>query len=292
MSNLTISLQSQQGTIRQTASGEQTVTLSIPNYQQGDCLLFQCTPNSAVWVQVNDAVAKALVFAPTGSFDFPIPSGEALRGFAPDTFAGPQTVVMEAATQEDLDTYRNLCINPLDRRLEQEVVDPDAPEWSNPTDSAAVAQQKVAAFPHAYANRVTRNEGSFFARNAIDGIVTGGGHGDYPYHSWGGAVHEDLSFTVYFGRKVTTDKIVLFLRSDYTQNESGQEHDTYWHTAVLEFSDGSELAIHPKKTGEGQPFSFDPKQTEWVKFKRMDPMQIPQSQNFAALEQFEVWGRG
>lgn len=48
-------------------------------------------------------------------------------------------------------------------------------------DSAAEKLGQVAAYPHAYANRVTRNEVSFFARNAIDGRTESNGHGtSYP----------------------------------------------------------------------------------------------------------------
>ena len=50
-------------------------------------------------------------------------------------------------------------------------------------DSQAISQ--VSAFPHAYANRVTRNEADFYARNAIDGCKDGTNHGNYPYQSWG-----------------------------------------------------------------------------------------------------------
>lgn len=44
------------------------------------------------------------------------------------------------------------------------MVNPDAPEWSNPEDSEAFLNGEITEFPHAYANRVTRNEGCFYAR--------------------------------------------------------------------------------------------------------------------------------
>ena len=68
---------------------------------------------------------------------------------------------MKTAAESELKEYRNLCLNPFDYRLACEVVDPDAPEWSNPTDSKAIELGEVKAYPHAYANRVTRNEGLF-----------------------------------------------------------------------------------------------------------------------------------
>ena len=116
------------------------------------------------------------------------------------------------------------------------------------------------------------------------------GHGKYPYHSWGGAVHEDLTYAVYFGRPVSIDKLVLYLRSDYHVDDQGREHDTYWHTAFIELSDGFTTEIHPKKLADGQEFSLGQHTTSWLKLSRLDPLQHDKSQNFAALTQIEVWG--
>ena len=244
-----------------------------------------------VWAKVGTQMKESIIYVTGGSFTFPIPSGESKRGFAPDAFEGEQPITLRAASKEDLLAYRNLALNPLDTRLPEEVNDPDAPEWSNPSDSCAVKEGKIVAFPHAYANRTTRNEGCFYARNAIDGNAVQGGHGDYPYHSWGGAVHEDLSLTVYFGRQVLADNLALYLRSDYACNDKGQEHDTYWHTAMIEFSDGEMMEIKPVKTGDAQYFPFPQRKTEWVKLQRLDPYWTDKSMNFAALNQIEVWGK-
>ena len=196
------------------------------------------------------------------------------------------------ATQDEIMEYRNLALNPMDFRVGDEVNDPDAPEWSNPTVSKAVERAEIGLFPHVYANRVTRNEGCFYARNAIDGVSTPGGHGDYPYHSWGGAVHEDLTLMIYFGRPVKVDKFGLCLRSDYSINEEGKEHDTYWHTALIELSDGFEMEINLKKLSETQYFELGKHTTTYLKLSRLDPLQHDKSQNFAALNQIEVWGKG
>lgn len=286
---ITIQWLSADGARKGEASGEGVVTLTSAGYAPGDVLSISGPHH--LWLQVTQSVMESMVYLPDGRFTFPIPyDEEAVRGFAPGAFEGTQTVTARPAEKDDIAAYRNLALNPADRRLPEEVVDPDAPEWSNPTNSEAVANGLVHCFPHAYANRVTRNEGCFYARNAIDGLSTKGGHGDYPFHSWGGAVHKDLSLTVYFGRTVNIDKIVLHLRSDYSLNEQGQEHDTYWNVAILEFSDGTEVEIHPEKTGDPQEFPFTPRKTDWLKFKRMDPVQIEASQNFAALNEIEVWG--
>lgn len=278
------------GAVVAMASGESEAVLTTPGYQEGDRLVFSSDTAKFVTVKVHPDVKDAMVYMTDGKFDFPIPTGEALRGFTVDTFAGEQTVTIRVTAEEERKTYRNLCVNPLDYRVASEVVDPNAPEWSNPTDSAAMENGEITAFPHVYANRVTRNEGCFYARNAIDGVAEPNGHGNYPFHSWGGAVHEDLTLAVYFGRPVEVDKLVLWLRADYALEE-GKEHDTFWHTALIELSDGYQAEINPVKSNLGQEFILGRHTTEWLKLSRLDPLQHDGSLNFAALTQIELWGK-
>ncbi len=290
MQKITIRQLRKNGEVIASAEGQTSVIYQTDAYNEGDCLEFLLEGCQYIWIKISDSVAESIVYIPEGKFVFPIPVGEALRGFKPGMFEGAQIVEARAASEEDLKTYRNLCLNPYDYRVQSEVVDPDAPEWSNPTNSKAVEDGEIKAFPHAYANRVTRNEGCFYARNAIDGMSEPGGHGDYPYHSWGGAVHEDLTLAVYFGREVKADKLVLSLRSDYHVDGEGREHDTYWHTALIELSDGFKTEIHPQKSSEGQVFELGGHVTSWLKLSRLDPLQHDESLNFAALNQIELWG--
>lgn len=287
--SVTIEQVNGQGAVVAMATGEQEAVLVTPGYSEGDRLVFRSDDAKFVSVNVHPEVHEAIVYLTAGTFDFPIPQGQALRGFKEGTFEGEQTVTLRVTKEEELKTYRNLCLNPLDYRVESEVVDPNAPEWSNPNDSQAMENGEIVAFPHVYANRVTRNEGCFYARNAIDGIAEPNGHGNYPYHSWGGAVHEDLTLAVYFGRPVEVDKLVLWLRADYAL-EDGKEHDTFWHTALVELSDGFKEEIKPVKSNQGQEFCFGKHTTEWLKLSRLDPLQHDGSLNFAALTQIELWG--
>lgn len=279
------------GNIRYAAEGESEVLLNIDSYNDGDRLVFKSNDSKYVWVSIHKDIAECLIYLTNSEFHFDIPTGQAKAGFAPNTFSGNQTVRMRAASDNDIHSYRNLCLNPLDYRCPSEVVNPDAPEWSNPKDSEAFLNGEITEFPHAYANRVTRNEGCFYARNAIDGYSDPNGHGNYPYHSWGGAVHKDLVFSVYFGRPVKVDKLVLCLRSDFSLDDKGREHDTYWHTARIELSDGFGTEIHPIKTPNNQEFELGEHTTEWLKLSRLDPLQHDMSQNFAALTQIELWGK-
>lgn len=245
-----------------------------------------------IHIKWEPVIKEFIAYMPNGSFEFYIPNGEALRGFKPDIFQMDSYIEIREARSSDISQYRNLALNPLDSRVASEVTAPDAPEWSNPTESQAIKSDKIELFPHVYANRVTRNEGCFYARNAIDGVSTPDGHGDYPYHSWGGAVHEDLTFMVYFGRLVVVDRIGLCLRSDYKMYEPEKEHDTYWHTAQIELSDGYCVEINLQKLAETQYFELGEHTTTYLKLSRLDPLQHDNSQNFAALNQIEVWGRG
>lgn len=278
------------GKVRICAEGEKEVLLEVDEYAAGDKLIFKNEDIRYVWVSVGKSTKECLIYLTDGEFYFNIPEGEAKAGFSTDEFTGAQTVKMRAASEEEIHTYRNLCLNPLDYRRDTEVVDPDAPEWSNPKDSPAFINGEITEFPHAYANRVTRNEGCFYARNAIDGVADPNGHGGYPHHSWGGAVHKDLVFSVYFGRAVKADKLILCLRSDYSLDDKGREHDTYWHTARIELSDGFAAEIHPKKTADKQEFNLGEHTTQWLKLSRLDPLQHDMSQNFAALTRIELWG--
>lgn len=289
--SITIELIDKNGNSKAIATGKTDSILDGLSYSDGDKIRFETTLKNIV-VDIAKDVCPAIVYVPDGVFEFPIPVGEATKGFSPETFTGENSVKAREATEEELFQYRNVCLNPLDVRLESEVVDPNAPEWSNPVRSKAVEEDdQVKFFPHAYANRVTRNEGDFFARNAIDGKAVPGGHGPWPYQSWGGAVHEDLTLTVYFGKEVEVDKLVLCLRSDYELTEEGKEHDTYWHTALIELSDGFSMEINPKKLAEPQEFDLGSHVTTWISLSRLDPLQHDGSANFAALNQIEVWGK-
>ena len=103
--------------------------------------------------------------------------------------------------------------------------------------------------------------------------------------------HEDLTFAVYFGRPVKVDKLVLYLRADFALDANGREHDTYWHTARIELSDGYDVEINPKKSDSGQEFDLGEHTTEWLKLSRLDPYRSDMSLNFAALTQLEIWGK-
>lgn len=263
------------------------VSITIPGGSGGKAIVVE-TDAKYLWLQLVDIKEKAIVYIPEGKYEFIVPVGQAACGFEAGRFENDFEFYARVATDDEVYSYRNLALNPLDMQFDSEITQFDAENYVNPINSAAIENGEVKAYPHIYGNRITRHEGSFYARNVIDGINTMGGHGDYPYHSWGTSQYEDATLIIYFGRKVAIDKVSLALRSDYELMPNGIEHDTYWTSATLEFSDGTEEKIHPKKTGEYQEFSFSEKIVEWVRLKELVPERWD---NFASLNQIKIMGK-
>jgi hypothetical protein len=229
-------------------------------YAQGDKIIFDLGSTKHAVVNVGESITESLIYAPESGFEFSIPFGEKLVAYHPEAFKGElHKIVVREASEKEIYEYRNLALNGLDKH------------------------QEINYYPHAYANVVTRNEACFEPRNAIDGCKDNSSHGNYPYHSWGGGLRDDLEFTLYFGREVEVDKVVLYLRADYVD-----DHDTNWKTGVFEFSDGSRLPISMIKTAEPQIYSFETRKISWVK---LTEIRRPVSSAFAALTEIEVYGK-
>lgn len=243
------------------AEGNREVNVTYNGYYlEGDKIIFDLDNNKYVFVNIGEHIVESLIYAPDCRFEYTIPFGEKLVAYHPEAFKGNNhKIIVRAASEDEIKAYRNLALNGLDKH------------------------QEVNYYPHAYANVVTRNEACFEPRNAIDGCVDNSSHGNYPYQSWGGGLRDDLEFTIYFGRDVEIDKIVLYLRADYAN-----DHDTNWETGEFEFSDGSRLPISIIKTAEPQAYSFDAKKISWLKLVKI---RRPVSSAFAALTEIEAYGR-
>ncbi|MDO4563420.1 MAG: glycoside hydrolase family 88 protein [Clostridia bacterium] len=271
--------------------GVQSAHIRVPSYASGDLLRFTVSGTKYMWVKAATNLPEYLIYAPTGIYDFPIPAGEALHGYSSADFQGVQDVSVRAATAEDLKAYRNVALNGIDYAFPEEINSPTAKLYTLAADSPAEKSGKVLGYPHAYANRVTRNEGAFYSRNAIDGISNANMHGYYPAQSWGGGNYEDLTYSVYFGRAVSVDKIVVTLRSDYNTGFNSLIHDSYWEGMVAEFSDGSEISVKTLRTSTPQEFAFPERTTEWVRLKKLAVHDDETTQMYVALNELEVWGR-
>ena len=228
-------------------------------YRQGDEIRLYCEENMYLWLQLEDSFAPALVYCHAGEFSFPIPFEEKRVCYSQKAFTGTcHLIFARCAVSQEIAARRNLALNPLDHHENNSV------------------------FPHAKANVETRGEAWFAARNAIDGNIASAGHGLYPFESWGINRREDAELTVYFGRPVRVDELVVTLRADFP-------HDNWWKEAEFVFSDGSKEVLHFQKSGLPQRFAVQPRTTEFVTICNMKKDETDPSP-FPALTQLEVWG--
>lgn len=247
------------GLVRAEARGETEVELVYSAaYVPGDRIVLETDGTAAhVWVRLDDALAGPLLWLSDGCFDFSPPFGDAAKAYAPFAFAGERHFLSaRLATSEEVATRRDLALNPLDH-----------PESR--------------AFPRASANAVTRGEPLFAARNVIDGLTATGGHGEWPYTSWGINRDPEAALTVAFGRKVFLDEIVLHTRADFP-------HDAWWKEATISFSEGPDLVISLQKTSSGQRLRFPKRATEWIRLHRLTKADDPSP--FPALTAISCFG--
>lgn len=214
-------------------------------------------PNQYLVVQMDEALYPSLIYVKGTVWEYELPLSYK-QAYPEKAFTGRQHYVSARyATDIEIGQYRNLALNAHDQKHD-----------SN-------------AFPHAHANIETRNDPTFFARNAIDGIYANFGHGEYPYQSWGINQQADAALTLEFGRKVEIDRLGLVLRGDFP-------HDSWWKEVTVQFSDGSEEVFYPEKIRSVQYFDIAARKVEWLVLKNLirgDEAPFP------ALTQIEVLGK-
>ena len=231
-----------------------------------------------------------LLYLPHGDFAFKVPSSAEANIYPSGMFnKSSYTFKAHVASESEIASLSNsLTYNPYDFMRNDEKNNQDLNVMSDDLlDSVSVVNDEVGAYPHVYANRVTRNEVGFYARNAVDGIKDNEGHGNYPYQSWGYNQKDDAEFTVYFGREVNIDEVDITLRADYS---GSKEHDSYWDEATLSFSKGNDEIITLKKGKETQHFEFDNRSTTYLKISNIKTHISTNSENFAALTEVEARG--
>jgi hypothetical protein len=269
---LRISVQDKSGTeIAGTGASLSSATSAVlafdHEYQPGDHIVLHGPRRIAVRVDQN--LSECLLYLPDSSgglFDYVFPYGRAEQqtgsAYASDSFAGKShRVTAHILNRKERTGYRNLALNPCDVvRAEDE-----------PTQ----------ALPHSSTNSFARNLFDFAARNAIDGVEQNGHHGVWPYQSWGPEMRPDLWWKLDFGRPVELDKIRLMIRADYP-------HDSYWKSAVVEFSDGSQLSIHISSSAKLQEFRFPKQKITWF---RITKLVSENPAKWCGFIEVEAWGR-
>ncbi|MCM1231710.1 MAG: carbohydrate-binding protein [Ruminococcus flavefaciens] len=243
------------------SSGENfTELVCMRTYEEGDWIeLWSSEANIYLNLQVDDAMGAAFVYITEKTLSYEIPFGEKRISLSPRVFSGDSHYLyVEAARQDEIEAYRNLALNPADQHRD------------------------VPCYPHATANVETRGESVFAAKNAIDGVRANLSHGKWPYQSWGINRQDDAAMKVDFGRKIRTDKVVLYTRADFP-------HDNWWVQVTLKFSDGSVIDFPLEKSEKGHVLTFPEKETTWIELCNLIKAEDPSP--FPALSQIEVYGR-
>ena len=241
---------------------------------EGDKIKVRINGCLYVIVAFDKTMKESLLYLPNKSFEYIIPSPNELSGgYDKGAFSGDKHYIyVREAENEEIYKYRNLALNSHD------------------------LPNQTKGYPHARANFVTREEPCFYARNAIDGNKNNQGHGGYPFNSWAGGARNDLEFTVYFGQMVELDKLIFYLRADFTNDPFGNPHDSYWKNIDVEFSDGQVMTcefklynkdLHPDNS-KGIEILFDKKKTKTIKLFNFK--QVTEILGFAALTQIEAYG--
>lgn len=238
------------------AAGELQLVASCV-YQPGDRIEIETDWERAL-VRVDQALPPARLYLPHRRMDYRIPlEGDNLKAYPPYAFQGDKHVVSIA--RDTGGDYRNLALNPADQR------------------------GAVSAYPHATANVETRDESVFCARNVIDGLRTACGHGEWPYQSWGIGARTDAELTLFFGREVAVDAMVLYLRADFP-------HDAYWVQGTVVLSDGHQKTFPLQGVDRAQQVELDGvHRVSWMRLERLIKCDMPSA--FPALRQWEVYGK-
>ncbi len=249
---------------------EQTLTISGPSgdgiaavhtqaYRDGDRIAVDTHGEPGhYWVCLDEALGKALLYLDGSPFNYPIPKADNRACFSPKAFSGSIHLMhITKADEGEAARRRNLACNPYDHHTIR------------------------GFFPHATANVETRNELTFAARNAIDGIFENASHGEYPYQSWGINRDPKAALTIDFGRPVVVDEVRLTLRADFP-------HDSWWKEATVTFSDDSFVTIALTKSALPQSVSFEARTITALTLHSLKKADDPSP--FPALTQIEVFG--
>ena len=190
---INLKLISENGDVRFKAYGVDIDECFHGEYEMGDKFRIELCDGEFIKISLDPTLAESIVYVPDGVFEYVVPFGkERKAGYAPEAFGGDcHRIRVSEPTEAEIYGERLISLNSHDRH--------NVPKY----------------FPHAVANFVTREDPSFFERNAIDGVIDNSSHGVYPYHSWGGGLREDLEFEVKFGCEVLVSGITLFLRADF-----------------------------------------------------------------------------
>ncbi len=239
--------------------GEEPILVYNQEYREGDRILLEVDQSPIyLMIQLDDAIGEHLVYVKNNIMPFSVPLGDKKICYSPKSFSGDIHILKaRKASEEEAGRYRNLALNPYD------------------------CHEAVNCYPHGSANVETRGELIFAAKNAMNGNHANRSHGPWPYESWGINQNPDAAMKIDFGRKVTVDKVGIYIRADFP-------HDSYWTQGKLQCSDGSFVEFKLKKTEKLQEIIFEKKEIEWIQLEQL--IKANDKSPFPALSQIEVYG--
>ncbi|MCB5237323.1 hypothetical protein AB1L07_20030 [Niallia alba] len=229
-------------------------------YEDGDEIeVFVEKKNQFLMVKLDESMDSTIVFIPDHIWKYKIKMEQTSKEAIPDNrFTNKRHYLyVRNATNEEINRYQNWALNPHDQK------------------------DFLGAFPHASANVETRNDATFFACNAINGIHANNSHGSYPYQSWGINQQSDATLTIDFGRPVEVDKVSITIRADFP-------HDSYWTEVTMLFSDESSETFRLQKTKNPQSFVFKKRTVTYVQLTKL--VKANDVSPFPALTELEVYG--
>ena len=240
------------------AEGRDEVTMSYRSpFEEGDSVFFECDePGTLLMVRACDYAEPVVALYAGGTYTFPIPFGEAVRPYGNIAFLGSRHWgYARTLSARERQNYRNLAENPFD-----------------------FPGNKV-LYPHAETNVTTTEQ--YFARNAIDGVFETSRHGSWPHASWGINRQDDAWLRLEFGRTVSFDRVVLYLRAEFP-------HDSWWRNATLVTSRDDSWTLNLVKSGRAQAFDLGWHEAEWVELRNL--VKGEAESPWPALTQIEIWG--
>lgn len=246
-----------------TATGKDFVYLAAHEFfwEEGDFIqVFVDQPNTYLVVKLDETLDSTLIYLAEKEWIYPVSlTKNAQEAHSERRFKGSSHYLsVRTATSEEIGSYRNLALNPHDQ------------------------QNFAGAYPHAFANVETRNDATFYACNAVDGVYANRSHGAYPYQSWGINQQPNAELTIDFGRQVILDKVIFILRADFP-------HDNYWQSVSLFFSDGTKEVFKTIKTEQPQVFHFTKRMITTVTLGELIQSEV--TSLFPALTQIELFGK-
>jgi len=274
MAKLRLAIYDKEGVPRKSFQGEEEIEKDLVvtaenfvhlsmrkfEYQEGDQIVVEMDESGRyLWVKLDETLESSLIYLPGNKWTYEVSFHSNRIKARPETrFSGGRHYMsVRCASEEEVKMYRNLALNPHDQK------------------------EETGAYPHASANVETRNDATFFACNAIDGVYANHSHGSYPFQSWGINQQADAALTIDFGREVQLDKVGFTWRADFP-------HDSYWTNVTIQFDDGTSETFSTEKTAQPQYFSFSARKTKAIRF--CDLIQANDPSPFPALTQIELWG--